>query len=264
MKIRPCSRRSLLEACSLEDFAYQLDTYVGCEHRCCYCYALNQAETDWAQEILIHEDLVDKLQHELSGISPQTIYIGCNSDPYQPAERTHGQTRQTLEVLAEREFSACILTKSDLVVRDIDLLAGMPEASAGISLAFQNDDDRRLFEAETPSNNRRVDALKRLKAAGVDTYALICPVMPLITDVEVLAKRLAPYINTLWVYALSMEAQSDPNWQNVRRILSRHFADLATEVAQITFSPSHTYWTDLRHQLEELGLRMNLDVRVRL
>ena len=262
MKIRPCIKNPLLEACNLDAFAHQLDTYVGCEHRCCYCYALNRAETDWTREILIHEELVSRLTEELARISPQAVYIGWNSDPYQPAEESHGQTRRVLETLAQRGFSACVLTKSDLVVRDIDLLARMPEASVGLSFAFQNDKDRRLFEARTPSNERRIEALKRLKRAGIETYALICPVMPFITDAEALAVQLEPYVDTLWVYALRMDREASPSWRNVRRILGHRLVEEATEFAQIAFSQGHPYWSELRHQLLELRHRVSVELHV--
>ena len=145
MKIRPCSDRPILEPCSLQGYAYQLDPYIGCEHHCYYCYALNQAETDWAEEILIHRDLAARLSGELSALEPQPMYIGWNSDAYQPCEASYRHTRQALELLAQRAFSVCILTKSDLVTRDVDLVASMPGSSVGFSIAFQDEGVRGLF-----------------------------------------------------------------------------------------------------------------------
>lgn len=264
MKVKPCSNRRLLKPCVLEGHTYQLDTYIGCEHRCSYCYALNEAETDWAEEILIHPNLGDRLDHELSELEPQSIYIGWNCDPYQPAEKSQQQTRQALELLGKRGFSVCILTKSDLVTRDIDLLASMQSSSAGVSIAFQDEQVRGLFEPKAPENARRIEALKALKDSGIETYALICPVMPFITDVELLAERVAPYTDTIWVYALNMEAEGNRNWQNVRGILDRNFSGMSKRYRQIAFSGNHPYWTELRQNLESLKQEKYLNLRVKL
>jgi DNA repair photolyase len=264
MKVGLASRGAILQPCSLEGYAHQLDPYIGCEHHCYYCYALNRAETDWMEEILMHRDFVRQLRHELSGLEPQAIYMGWNTDPYQPAERGHRQTRQALELLAHRGFSVCILTKSDLITRDIDLLATMPDPSAGVSIAFQDEDVRRLFEANAPPNKRRVAALKALKDAGIRTYTLICPVMPFLTDVEALIEMVAPFADRIWIYPLSMEAEEDRNWRYVKEILDRHLPELTERYREIAFSAAHPYWTRLRRKLEEFQGKTGLDLRIEL
>ena len=182
MKIKPCINRPLLNPCTLEGRNYQVDPYIGCEHYCYYCYALNQAETDWSKEVLIHEGIASRLESELAGILPQTIYMGWQTDPYQPCEAKYRQTRQVLELLLEKGFSASILTKSDLVLRDSDILQKMNAANVSVSVAFNDNRTRCLFEANTMDTEKRIEALHQMKAAGVRTGALICPVIPYITD----------------------------------------------------------------------------------
>ena len=87
MKVSKCSLRKILNPCILEAHNYQVDPYIGCEHFCFYCYSLNKAETDWKKEILIHEDITGQLSLEMNSLEPQSIYMGMNSDPYQPSER---------------------------------------------------------------------------------------------------------------------------------------------------------------------------------
>jgi DNA repair photolyase len=156
-------------------------------------------------------------------LNPQTIYSGMNTDPYQPVEEKRRHTRQALGLLVESGFSACILTKSDLVVRDIDLLQNMADCSVGFSIAFPDEEVRRLFEPYAPTNHRRIAALKVLKEAGIETYVLICPVMPYITDLEALIDIVAPVVDTIWVYALRMRSKNDRNWQNLLSMLSKDF-----------------------------------------
>lgn len=113
VKVRPFPFARLIAPCKLEGYSYQLDPYSGCEHQCCYCYALNGAQTDWSQEILTPLDIAGQLGRELAAIQPQTIYIGMNSDPYQACEEKCRQTRAALELFGSRGFSVCLLTKSD-------------------------------------------------------------------------------------------------------------------------------------------------------
>ena len=184
MKISTCSYRPILVPCSLENHDFQVDPYVGCEHNCHYCYVLNQAETDWTKEIQIHENIQIQLNEELQDIPSQKIYMGYYSDPYQSIEGEYLQTRKVLELLLEKGFSAGILTKSDLVVRDKDLLKEMNDASVSVSVAFTNNDVRQQFEANTKDTEARIEALRILKDSGIKTSALLCPVIPFITEVK--------------------------------------------------------------------------------
>ena len=235
MKIKPCANRLVLNQCTLENRNYQVDPYIGCEHYCYYCYALNQAETDWSKEVLIHKDITSQLESELAGIPLQTIYMGWQTDPYQPCEAEYRQTRQVLELLLGKGFSASILTKSDLILRDTDLLQKMNEASVSFSMAFNDNRTRRLFEANTVDNEKRIEALRQLKEAGVRTGALLCPVIPYITDAIQLIDMLAPCTDVIWIYGLSINDRSDQNWLNMQKILSREFPDFLEQIEQAIF-----------------------------
>ena len=264
MKVNRCSRRKILNPCSLEMHNYQIDTYIGCEHFCYYCYGLNDAETDWHKEILIHEDIIEQLAQEMNFLEPQSIYIGMNSDPYQPSEKTFKQTRKILELLAERGFSVCILTKSELVTRDIDLLRKMPDSSVGFSIAFHDEQTRQLFEKQAPSNKGRLEALGKLKSSGIKTYTLICPVMPFITDIDSVIELVSPYSDTIWTYKLHMESVNDKNWLNVKSILDQHFPKLTEQYQKIAFSKNHPYWKGIRHKLEEIKSKKCLNLKIEL
>jgi len=264
MKINKCSSRPILDPCDLENFNYQVDPYIGCEHYCHYCYVLNQAETDWKTEILVHGDVVERLASDLSDIAPQTIYMGWHTDPYQPCEAEYQQSRQVLELLLEKGFSASILTKSDLVLRDMDLLQKMNAASVSSSVAFNDNRTRRLFEANTMGNEKRIEALCQLKEAGVGTGALLCPVIPYITDAIQLIEMLAPCTDAIWIYGLSIIDRSDQNWLNMQKILNREFSDLGEQIEQAVFSKEHIYWAQLRDDLVTLknDRQMNLNIHL--
>ena len=111
MILTPYNNRLILEPCTLPELNYQIDPYIGCGHYCYYCYVLSQAVTDWRQEILFHNDITGRLEEEIAAIPPQTIYMGWHTDSYQPCEAEFRQTRQILELLLEKGFSASILTR---------------------------------------------------------------------------------------------------------------------------------------------------------
>ncbi len=264
MTIGLCTPRPILQPCSLEGHAYQVDPYVGCEHDCRYCYAQNDAEVDWPRQILIHRDLRQRLALELEGVAPQSVYIGMNSDPYQPAEERRLQTRAVLELLAERGFSVCVLTKSPLIARDLDLFERMADPYLGVSIAFQDENARRLFEGNAPPNEARLEVLETLRNAGIRTYVLICPVMPEITDVEAILETVAPLVEHVYVYRLRLRAETDANWRRIEPILRAHDPALADRYRRIAFDENDPYWKGLSARLRALpvpdGVELSIEV----
>lgn len=262
MNVKTCHNRSILNSCKLQGHNYQVDPYIGCEHYCYYCYALNQAETDWRKEILIHEDIAGKLEPELAEIVPQPIYMGWQTDPYQPCEAQYRQTRQVLALLVKNGFSASILTKSDLVLRDMDLLQKMDMPSVSFSVAFNDNQTRRFFEANTLDTEQRIQALHQLKNAGVRTGALLCPVIPYITDAVELIDLLAPCTDIVWIYGLSINDRSDKSWLNMKAILNREYPELLEQIEAVMFSREHLFWTQLRGDLERVkdDRQLNLNI----
>ncbi len=264
MKVSECTNRPILLPCSLKELNYQVDTYIGCEHYCYYCYALAQAKTDWSKQILIHEKIIDQLGTEIDKIPSQTIYMGYYTDPYQPCEAEYQQTRKVLELFLQNGFSASILTKSDLVVRDIDILKEMNNVAVSVSVAFNDNQTRRLFEANTMDTENRIKALRQLKEAGVRTGALVCPVIPYITDAIQLVDMLQPYADVIWIYKLSINDRLERNWLNIQQILNNQFTDLIEKIEPAVFSKDHKYWAQLRESLEVLKKDRQLNLNIHL
>ena len=138
-------------------------------------------------------------------------------------------------------------------MRDVDLFLEMPDAYLGVSIAFDDEADRRRFEPTSPPNEARVDALRTLKDAGLRTYVPVCPVMPHITDVERIVADIAGWVEHAYVYRLRMERETDVNWRNVERVLKRHYPDLVDAYRGAAFSDVDPYWRDLRSRLAALA-----------
>ena len=264
MRVVETKRDSILEPCSLDLFNYQIDPYAGCAHHCVYCYTQNGSPVDWKTEVGLSPGLVEKLEAELENIEPQTVYMGMNTDPYQPAEREAQQSRRVLEILGRRGFSICILTKSDLVLRDVDLLGRMPGSSVGFSVAFARDDLRKVFEPDTIPVEARMETLARLEEAGIETYALINPVIPFITEVGAVMDLLSPHTRTIWVYPLQMASRDDPNWGAMREVLERAFPEALGEIERAAFARKDTYWLNLREELMAAAPHLPVRLEIRL
>lgn len=156
---------------------YALNPYGGCEHGCIYCYATGytHSEPDTWRVVRVRRNIAERLAKELPNVSG-TIGIGTSTDPYQYAEKRFMLTRSCLEVLRNRGFRYKIHTKSDLVVRDIDILSDM---KGTVSMTVTTLDDRisRMTEPGAPLPSARIDAVTKLVDAGIDTVVLIAPVM---------------------------------------------------------------------------------------
>ncbi|SFP39417.1 PA0069 family radical SAM protein [Sphingomonas rubra] len=178
-------------------FDRSINPYRGCEHGCIYCFARpSHAFHDLSPGLDFESRLFAKpgaaalLRGELArpGYDVRPMALGTNTDPYQPIEREWRITRQVLEVLAETNHPVTITTKSDRVVRDLDLLAAMAAkglASVCVSITSLDPRVAATVEPRAPTPERRLKAVRALSDAGVPVYVSIAPVIPAITDHEI-------------------------------------------------------------------------------
>jgi DNA repair photolyase len=177
-------------------FRWTINPYRGCEFGCKYCYARYTHEFMGMDDSRDFEDKIYAkaapsylLRSELKKTPKRdAIAIGTATDPYQPAERRYGRTRSILEVFAaERGRRLSITTKSDLVTRDLDLLAEIARANVldiNITITTLDTDLARMLEPRAPRPDLRLAALRKLSEAGICAGVFPNPVMPLITDRE--------------------------------------------------------------------------------
>jgi len=178
-------------------FDRSINPYRGCEHGCIYCFARPSHAylglspgLDFETRLFAKPDAPKLLERELSasGYVPRTIAIGTNTDPYQPIEREHQIMRRILEVLDRCGHPVGIVTKSALVVRDLDILARMAERSlVKVALSVTTLDHKlaRVMEPRAATPARRLEALRLLRAAGVPASVMVAPVIPALNDAEI-------------------------------------------------------------------------------
>jgi DNA repair photolyase len=133
----------------------------------------------WGRFVDIKINASDTLRKQVKRVPRGKIMISSVTDPYQPVEKRFLITRQCLEVLLEHQFPLDILTKSPLVLRDIDILKKFTSLEVGITITTDDEGIRKIFEPNAPPISARLNALKRLHNEGIKTYAFIGPVLPM-------------------------------------------------------------------------------------
>lgn len=177
-------------------FRLSINPYKGCEHGCVYCFARPSHSywglspgLDFETKIFVKENAADLLRKHLSKTSYQCewIALGANTDPYQPIEKERQITRQLLQVMSEFNQPVGIVTKSQLVTRDIDILA--PMAAKGLvevilSITTLSNELKTKLEPRASTGEARLNTLRALQAANIPTGVLFAPVIPFINDAE--------------------------------------------------------------------------------
>ncbi len=174
---------------------YNFNLYRGCGHHCIYCDSRSECYQieDFDGEILVKANAVELLRKELgSKRVVGTIGTGSMNDPYMPLEVVKQLTRRALEVIAESGFPIHIITKSDLVLRDLDLLKQVAQTYAAVSFTVTTADDdlAKVLEPGAPVSSRRFSAMRKLSENGILTGLTLMPVLPFIEDTEANIRRI--------------------------------------------------------------------------
>lgn len=203
--IRDIDVKSVFTKSNLPVCDYSVNPYVGCTHACKYCYAsfmkrfTNHSEP-WGGFLDVKHWPVIAAPYRYGD---KELFIGSVTDPYNPQEEEYRRTRSLLEQLKGSGVKITIQTKSDLVLRDIDLIKSFPDARVGFSIntldeGFKDDMDK------AASIGRRLEAMRRFHEAGVRTTCFISPIFPGITDVTAIIDRVKEQCNLVWLENLNL------------------------------------------------------------
>ncbi|NKJ06830.1 MULTISPECIES: PA0069 family radical SAM protein [Rhizobium] len=178
-------------------FDRSINPYRGCEHGCIYCFARPthaymglSPGLDFEAKLFAKPDAAKLLERELAkpGYKPRVIAIGTNTDPYQPIEKEWRIMRQILEVLNRANHPVAIVTKSALVMRDIDILKDMAAKNlvrVGLSVTTLDRKLARTMEPRAATPPRRLEAIQALSEAGIRTSIMVAPIIPALNDHEI-------------------------------------------------------------------------------
>ena len=248
--------KSVLTKSNLPVADYSVNPYVGCAHACKYCYAsfmkrfTNHTEP-WGTFVDVKEWPVIQNPQKYAG---QELFIGSVTDAYQPLEATYKRTRALLEQLQGSGINISIATKSDLVLRDLDLIKTFPNARVSFSVNTLNEDFRKDMDCAV-SIERRLKAMKICYEAGVQTTCFISPIFPGITDPKEIILAAKDRCNLVWLENLNLRGDYKGAILNYIR---RKYPQLNNLYQAIYNQNDRTYWHGLDKELKEFTAQEHL------
>jgi DNA repair photolyase len=259
MEIKKVLCKSVLSKSGLYDSKYSINPYRGCSNSCIYCYApyVLREGRKWGSFVDVKTNASEVLEKEIRKKNSGNVLISSVTDPYQPLERKYEITRKILEKLKNTKLFVSILTKSSLVLRDIDLLKQL-NCEVGLTITTLNDNVRKIFEPNASSVEDRINALKKLKDAGIKTYIFFGPMLPYISDrnLEDTLKKLAE-LKPEKIYFDKLNIKHPYQWSKIKAVLEENYADLADKW-QSAIS-NEEYYKELKEKIIAICRNLNLN-----
>jgi DNA repair photolyase len=260
IKIKEITCKSILSTSGIPGIDYALNPYVGCEHGCVYCYAIFMKRftghnEPWGDFVDVKVNAPEILRKQLTKIKPGKISISTVTDGYQPLEEKYKITRSCLKELMAYQYPVSILTKSSLILRDLELLKKIKILDVGITITTLDEEVRKVLEPKSSSSIERLDTLKKLAKEGIDTWAFFAPVLPYFSDS-------VDKIEELWIAFSKAEVNQvlvdttnlyPKVYSNIKRILRSAHPELIGRYENI-------YRNRFKHQ-EELRWRVEMIAR---
>ncbi|MEW5762391.1 MAG: spore photoproduct lyase family protein [Bacillota bacterium] len=250
MRVGAVACRAALNKTGIPGYRYCLNPYVGCAHGCRYCYAAFMCRfaargEAWGEFVDVKRNLVDALRGQLGSRRPPTgkVIVGTVTDAYQPVEARTCLTRSCLELLADYPaLEVEILTKSNLVVRDLSLLARL-RGSVGFTITVRDDRVARILEPGAAPPSARLAAIRKLREAGVDVWVFIAPLLPGLGDRARALRALLADLRRAGVYEVHVDPLN-PYPAVVRRLraaYATHFPEAVPHLERYLSQPRS--WT---------------------
>lgn len=257
MIIKEIEAKNVITKSNLPVCDFSVNPYTGCSHACKYCYAsfmkrFSNHPEPWGE--FIDVKIWDKIKNPKK-YAGKELFIGSVTDPYNPQEELYGRTRALLAELQGSGAKLSIATKSDLILRDLDLIKTFPDARVSWSVntldeAFRDDMDKAV------SIERRLAAMKEFHKAGVRTTCFISPIFPGITDVKAIMERAKNQCNLIWLENLNLRG----NYKAViMDYIKEKYPALLPLYQEIYHRGSRSYWEALDTELKEYAAEIGLD-----
>jgi len=265
MPIKEIQVKSILTKTKLPSGGYIINPYLGCSVGCAYCYAMfmkrmSGHEEKWGTFVDVKINAVEVLKKEIRHAKKDTVGMSSVTDPYLGVERKYKLTRGILEVLLEHQFPVWILTKSSLVLRDVDLFKKFKECDVGMSITILDDKARLWIEPGASSHKERIQTLRTLRENGIKTYAFIGPVLPFLSGLPKTFADLEGIVDHVMVESLNTR---EPYWASLKVVLQQHYPDLVPKYEEIFFTEKKKeYLENLNKEVNRLSKEHNIPVKM--
>ena len=257
--IQEVNVKSILSKSNLPVCEYSVNPYVGCTHGCKYCYAsfmkrFTGHPEPWGTFLDVKYWPKIKNPGKYAG---KELFIVSVTDPYNPQEEVFGRTRELLLELKGSGAKISIATKSDLILRDLELIKTFPGARVSWSIntldeVFKNDMD------DAVSIKRRLSAMEAFHQAGIRTTCFISPIFPGITDVKAIIRRAKGCCNLIWLENLNLRGSFKPV---ILDYIRNKYPDLVSLYEEIYTHQNRNYWINLDAELKSFAAREGLDYK---
>ena len=259
MLIQEIESKSILTKSNIPNVDLVVNPYVGCEHECIYCYAdfmkrFTNHHEPWGEflDVKINGPELVKPRGQYNG---KEILFSSVTDPYLPHERKFELTRAILKKLVEHQPKISILTKSELVQRDIDIFKQFHDIDIAISVSTINTELAKQLEPRASLPFRRFDALKACQNEGLTTHIFISPILPYITEIEQIMEMMADHVKYFSFENLNVRPN---NRKRIFQFIKKIRPDLLSEYKKIYGRPPDTlYWDLLAEKIYELEKKFN-------
>ncbi len=255
--IRETAVKSVITKSNLPVCEYSVNPYVGCTHGCRYCYASFMKRFTGHQE-LWGNFLDVKMWPEIRNpekYAGRELFISSVTDPYLPQEEQYGRTHALLEQLKGSGARISISTKSDLILRDLDLIRTFPQARVSWSINTL-DESFREDMGNAVSIERRLAAMEIFHRAGIRTTCFVSPIFPGITDVKAIIRRVKGQCNLIWLENLNLRGSYKAEIMDYIREKHRELLPLYLEIYR---QGDRTYWETLDAELKAHAAEIGLD-----
>ncbi len=234
---------------------YVINQYIGCQHACMYCYAkfMNKFYPygKWGNWVVVKQNLPELVKREtVKG----KVYMSSVSDAYQPIESKLRITRQILENM-DKNIDLSILTKSVLMLRDLDLFKEFRSIEVGLTINGFDKTVKQEIESFSSIHKKRVYALKKLYDEGISNYAFISPIIPGLVDIEELILETKDFVNAYWFEFLNLKASGS----GFKKWLKENFPESYKVVSNK--SRFEVYIREVTRIIEDSKEKYDLEVR---
>lgn len=261
MKIEFREAKSIIIKSNIPSIDYVINPYIGCQHGCIYCYAefmirfTNHKGDKWGE-------FLDIKTFNPNQIKPQKydgkrILLSSVTDPYLPLERKYLNTRKILESLVGTSAEISVLTKSKLVIRDIDLFKKFKNIEVGISISTLNENFARIIERAASKPTERLGAIKKISEAGIKTYTFISPFFPEITNYKAIIEETIDYTDSYMFENLNFRPHNVPR---IMRIIKEHYPNLLSKYKEI--QKDRSYWDIIEAEIKNYCEKKKLNYSI--
>ena len=274
LKIKEIQAKSIIGSTQVPSADYVINPYTGCQFACMYCFAsfmgrfVGETNNNWGNYVYVKTNAVELMKKDIQRLMKKNphprVVLSTVTDPYQGVEKKHRLTRGILEVFAENNYQGRvgILTKSPMILDDLELLKTIPNIEVGMSITTTDDKLSRFLEVQAPLASARLRTLKKLNDAGIKTYVFVGPFLPHMKLKPELIDKLFSEIRKAGTTNIKIEYLNLPKHAKPR--MNKLLKEESEEIQDIYSSSQLKKYREeiepiLRDSLEKYGLKLKFD-----